>query len=155
MKHLKTILILGLFALTLFSLSLNAQVPKSEDFLTAAVNVGTSSTVTTSSSSIWVSEPGYSGVVALICTFTRSAGSTSTLDFYFQVSHDGGTTWENYDDITIEIPTNQTVYSGTTVRDVYLVYVHGITHMRLWKIVNNDGTNAVTACNVTLSQGVS
>jgi len=116
--------------------------------------VDASETVATSSRSIWVSRPGYSGVVSLICTFTRTAGTTSTLDFYFMASHDGGTTWENYDDITIETPTNQAVYTGKVVREVKLVYVYGLTQLKLRQIVNNDATNGVTACNVTLSQGV-
>lgn len=151
MRHLKAFAILGVLA---FVLLLNAQNTVYEDFLTTAVDVNAGATVATASSSIWVSRPGYSGVVALICTFTRAAGSASTLDFYFMASHDGGTTWENYDDITIEIPTNRAVYSGNIVREVYLVYVYGLTHLKLRQIVNNDGANNVTACNVTLSHGV-
>lgn len=153
MRYLKTFAILGIFVLALFNLSLNAQNTKNEDFLAAAVNVAAGATVTTASTSIWVSEAGYSDVVALICTFTRAGGSASTLDFYFMASHDGGTTWENYDDVTVEIPTNQAVYSGNIVREVKLIYVYGLTHLKLWQIVNNDGANNVTACNVTLSQG--
>lgn len=154
MRHLKILAILGILLFALFFFPLNAQNTMYEDFLVTAVDVTAGATVATASSSIWVSRPGYSGVIALICTFTRAAGSTSTLDFYFQASHDGGTTWENYDDITIEIPTNQTVYSGNIVREVYLVYAYGLTHLRLRQIVNNDGANNVTACNVTLSHGV-
>jgi len=150
MRYLKPFAILGILVFTLF---LNAQYTEYEDFLVTAVNVNASTTVAVASSSIWVSRPGFSGVVALICTFTRSAGSTSTLDFYFQASHDGGTTWENYDGATIEIPTNQAVYSGNIVREVYFIYVYGLTHLRARQIVNNDGANNVTACNVTLSHG--
>lgn len=151
MRYLKAFAIFGILVFALF---LNAQNTIYEDFLTTAVNVTAGATVQASSSSIWVSRPGYSGVVALICTFTRAAGSASTLDFYFQASHDGGETWENYDSITIEIPTNQAVYSGNIVREVYFVYVYGLTHLRMRQIINNDGANNVTAVNVTLSQGV-
>ena len=151
MKYLKIFAIVSILFLGSF---LNAQYTEYRDFLATAVDVDADETVATSSRSIWVSRPGYSGVVSLICTFTRDVGTTSTLDFYFKASHDGGTTWENYDDITIEIPTNQAVYSGKVVREVKLVYVYGLTQLKLRQIVNNDGANNVTACNVTLSQGV-
>ena len=151
MRYLKPFAILGILVFTLF---LNAQYTEYEDFLVTAVNVNASATVAVASSSIWVSRPGFSGVVALICTFTRSAGSTSTLDFHFQASYDGGTTWADYSGITIEIPTNQDPYSGTTVIEIYERYVYGLTHLKLKDITNNDGANNVTACNVTLSQGV-
>lgn len=151
MKYLKTIFILGAFVLIL--LPLCADVPKAEDFLTTAVAVAKSTSVTPTSSVIWVAEPGYSKKVVLIFTFTRAAGSASTLDFYFEFSHDDGTTWTDYDDITEQIATNTTAYSGTTVRVMEFVYVDGMTDLRLKKITNGDATNGVTAVNVTLVQG--
>ena len=151
MKYLK---VFAIMSILFFCVLLNAQYTEYKDFLATAVDVDADETVATSSRSIWVSRPGYSGVVSLICTFTRDAGTASTLDFYFMASHDGGTTWENFDDITIEIPTNQAVYSGKIVREVKLVYVFGLTQLKLSKITNNDGANGVTDCNVTLSQGV-
>lgn len=151
MKYLR---VFAIISILFFGIFLNAQNTVYEDFLVTAVDVTAGATVATASSSIWVSRSGYSGVVSLICTFTRAAGTTSTLDYYFTASHDGGTTWENYDDITIEIPTNQAVYSGNIVREVKLIYVYGLTHLKLRQIINNDGVNGVTACNVTLSHGV-
>jgi len=151
MKYLKVVAIVSIL---FFGIFLNAQNTVCKDFLSTAVNVNAGATVTTTSTSVWVARPGYSGVVALICTFTREAGTTSTLDYYFKASHDGGTTWENYDDITIKIPTNQAVYTGDIVREVKLIYIYGLTTLKLRQIINNDGVNNVTACNVTLSHGV-
>jgi hypothetical protein len=86
----------------------------------------------------------------LTVTFTRAAGSTSTVDYYFQVSYDGGTTWSDYIE-SIGIATNHSVMSGTTVIVSKPVNLFGVSHIRWSKVVNGDVVNAVTAVNAVLS----
>jgi hypothetical protein len=83
-------------------------------------------------------------------TFTRAAGSGSTVDFYFQVSFDGGTTWADYIE-SIGIATNHSVISGTMVTVSKPINLGGISHIRWSKVVNNDVSNNLTAVNATLS----
>lgn len=125
------------------------------DLLATSVNVGTSTTVTNAaadfvSKELPVKEPDYGSTAFFIVTFTRSAGSTSTVDFEFEASHDGGTTWTTDAYVKLEVPT-ETIASTNVVRDGYLVNVSGISHIRLSRIVNNDASNALTACNVSIS----
>jgi hypothetical protein len=86
----------------------------------------------------------------LTVTFTRAAGSASTVDFYFQISYDRGTTWADFIQ-TIEVATNHSVISGTTVRVSEPIDLRGISHIRWSKVTNNDVANALTAVNVTIS----
>lgn len=97
-----------------------------------------------------ISFPGYSSVVAITITFTRVAGSASNIDFEFQVSNDDGTSFSTAAYVTISAPTNSDADSNV-VRHTELVNIHGLSHIRLYQIVNNDGANNVTACNATLS----
>lgn len=157
-KCFKTLLVLLLFAV----LSLTPVNPQSwafqQDFLDTAEDVGTNTAATNGvgndflSNEVWVSRRGYASVVLIVCEFTRAAGSASTVDFYFQVSYDDGTTWADYD-VTREIATNTTVISGTTVRQAYRMGSEGISHWRLSQIDNNDASNALTACNASISLG--
>lgn len=93
----------------------------------------------------------------LTITFTRAAGSASTVTFTFQVSYDGGTTWANFiDPLTgletyFAIATNHAVISGTTVAVSKPIRLSGVTHIRLQSIVNADSSNALTLVNATLS----
>ena len=156
-KYFKPFLVLLLFAV----LSLTPVNPQSwaftADFLDTAENVGTNAVITNGvgndflSNEVWVSRRGYSSIVLITCEFTRAAGSASTVDFYFQVSYDDGTTWSDYD--LIEIATNTTVISGTTVRVSYPFNSQGASHWRLSSIDNNDVSNALTACNASISVG--
>lgn len=87
----------------------------------------------------------------LILTFTRASGSASlTVDFYFQISPDNGTTWYDYVE-GASIETGHAVISGTTVRVARAVSLTGATHIRLSKIDNNDTANALTAVNAGIS----
>lgn len=123
-------------------------------FLGTAVDVGTSTTATNQTNFVsgneWVSFPGYGNTAAITITFTRAAGSVSLVDFSFQVSNDGGTTYSTLAFVTISAATNTAAVSNA-VRVTQLVNIHGISHMRLYQIVNNDGVNAITDCNATIS----
>jgi len=121
-------------------------------FLATAVDCGAGVTLVdeTGFTSAKISIPWNIQVALVTVTFTRAAGSTPTVDFYFRVSYDNGTTWANYRS-TISIPTNEPIISGTTCRVSQPVYFYGVSHIRLWKIVNTDAANALTAVNATLS----
>ena len=88
---------------------------------------------------------------ALTVTFARAAGSASTVDFYFEISTDGGSTWATFEGAQISIATNHAVISATTVRSALLVDLGGVSNIRLSKIVNGDGSNNITAANVSIS----
>ncbi len=122
------------------------------DFLSAAVACGTSTTLTNgtgfTSASIWVSQRRAEPVGTITVTFTRTTGSASEVDFEFQVSYDDGTTWTTAYFVKISVPTNETAVSSV-VRKSMLVYTYGITHIRLYRIVNGDAAVALTACNAT------
>ena len=89
--------------------------------------------------------------VAFTVTFTRAAGAADTVDFAFEASYDNGNTWATFDGVTISIPTNHSVVSGTTVAVLKIIRVRGVSHVRLKSVKNNDGVNNLTAINVVLS----
>jgi hypothetical protein len=119
-------------------------------FLDTAVDVGAGMTKVNVTDFTSKSHFTPVNTASITITFTRAAGSASTVDFYFQVSFDGGTTWANYRS-TISVPTNEPVISGTTCRVLTPVNLYGVSHIRLWKIVNGDVGNALTAVNATIS----
>jgi hypothetical protein len=90
-------------------------------------------------------------------TFTRAAGSaTLTVDYYFQVSYDGGTTWADFHDPIadadyLSVIAGHAVISGTTVRVSRIIPLNGVSHIRFSKVINNDTANALTAVNATIS----
>lgn len=126
-------------------------------FLRTAVNVTAGVTVTNQAGFVSgnepISYPGYDSVVAITITFTRAAGTASNVDFEFQVSNDDGTTFSTAAYVTISAPTNSDAATNV-VRHTELVNIHGLSHIRLYQVVNNDGANNVTACNATLSFNV-
>ena len=128
------------------------------DFLGTAVSCGTSTTLVNgtnfASVPVRVSYPGYGSIVALTVTFTRTTGDANTVDFEFQASYDNGTTWDTAYYVRIQTATNATAVSSV-VRTTSLVNVMGLSHLRLYRIKNNSGTIALTACNATMSIGVS
>ena len=126
-------------------------------FLRTAVNCNASTTVTNQTNFVSgnepISFPGYDSVVAITITFTRAAGSASNVDFRFQVSNDDGTSFSTAPYVTISVPTNSDADTNV-VRHTELINIHGLSHIRLYQVVNNDGANNVTACNATLSFNV-
>jgi hypothetical protein len=90
---------------------------------------------------------------SLIFTFTRAAGTANTVDFAFEVSVDGGTTWATLEQ-EFKIPTNQDPVSTTVVRVVKELEAITADYIRLKSITNNDGVNALSALNVTLIEGM-
>jgi len=95
---------------------------------------------------------GDQSTIGITCIFTPAGTSTSTVDFYFQVSYDGGTNWALLTDTTIaRIKTDTAAVTGSIVRVFYEVNVHGASHIRWSKVDNNDAVNALTLVNVILS----
>jgi hypothetical protein len=85
--------------------------------------------------------------------FTITTGSaTLTVDFYFQVSYDGGTTWADYVEY-FSVESGHAAITGTTVRVAKPITLIGVSHIRLSKIVNNDVTSGhdLTAVNAVIS----
>ena len=127
----------------------------SQAFLATGVSCGTSASVVNGtdfgSAAVRVSFIGQPSIGALTVTFTRAAGSsTATVDFYFQVSYDGGTTYSDYIE-PFSVETGHAAISGTTVRVTKPILLYGVSHIRLYKITNNDGSNALTVCNAAIS----
>jgi len=122
------------------------------DFLAAAVdvNAGVTKVNGTDFTSLELDVRPLCGYGTISVTFTRAAGLTDKIAFYFQVSNDEGLTWSTVEYVKIEYATNSEAVSNV-VRGTEPVILDAITHIRLWKIVNNDASNNCTACNATLS----
>lgn len=148
-----------IIALAVIAALLSAAVPGGADyrysksFLAAAasVNAGVTKTNVADFTSVEINVVSLPSQGALTVTFARAAGTTSTVDVYFEVSTDGGTTWATFEGTTLSIATNHAVISGTTVRSALLLDLGGISNIRLAKIVNNDSSNNITAVNVSIS----
>lgn len=141
-----------LATLLILCIPLFASYYKHTDFLETAEDVNAGATATNGSeftSEHIPLEGAQRGAITI--TFTRAAGSTSTVDFEFEVSYDGGVNWSTYEGAKLSEPTNKTPKSGTTVEVSYQFNFYGISHIRLWKITNNDGANNLTSCNARLS----
>jgi hypothetical protein len=150
-KKILTLLIAAV--LIAAAIPLGADYRYSKAFLAAAIGVNAGVTKTNGSdfTSVEINVVSLPSQGALTVTFARAAGTASTVDVYFEVSTDGGSTWATFEGTTISVATNHAVISGTTVRSALLIDLGGISNIRLSKIVNNDGSNNVTAVNVSIS----
>ena len=140
-------------ALILTAIPGGADYRYSKAFLATAVgvNAGVTKANGTDFTSVEVNVVNLPSQGALTVTFARAAGSASTVDFYFEISTDGGSTWATFEGAQISIATNHAVISATTVRSALLVDLGGVSNIRLSKIVNGDGSNNITAVNVSIS----
>jgi hypothetical protein len=135
-----------------------AQISYAVNFLATATALDASETHVngTDFTSLNVSIPANQGSALFTVTFTRAAGAASKVSFYFQVSYDLAATWADFVDPMsglecIEVLTNHTVVSGTTVRVSQMFMLIGASHIRLAKVVNADAANALTAVNASIS----
>jgi len=96
---------------------------------------------------------GSQEIIGITCVFIPAGAAADTVDFYFEVSYDGGTTWASLSkDAIAKIPTNQAVVTGeSAVRVFYQVNVYGASHIRWSSVDNNDAVNALSGVNVYLS----
>lgn len=152
-------LAIGVFALLIVASFLYAPHKYLGTFLDTAVDVNADTLYTkstwTADEIINVADLGSKPQVSVVFTFTRAAGSASTVDVYFQASNDGGTTWATFGTSTtsylISVKTEEAVISGTTVRVIFQINTYGFSDLKLWKIDNNDVSNNITACQVYIS----
>uniref|UniRef100_A0A6M3J1M4 Uncharacterized protein n=1 Tax=viral metagenome TaxID=1070528 RepID=A0A6M3J1M4_9ZZZZ len=150
MRKIKMLaLVIALLAMTSM-----ADVLTKEAFLATAISTITTGATATNGSEFTSREISLGErahpVVAIIVTFARATGSSSTVDFNFQVSYDMGTTWADYDDGEIQVASNHAAITGTTVRYYTLVSLYGVDFIRLYTVKNNDSAS-ITAVNVTLT----
>lgn len=149
----KRLSIMAALVLLLVAFS-SANVARKENFLAAAATITASTTVTNgtefTSTEIEV-RTTMSPVMGVTATFTRTTGGAATLDIYFQVSYDGGTTWADFDDATIQISANHTVVTANVVRYYQPLPLYGVTNIRISKMVNNWAGGSLTAVNATLT----
>jgi len=155
MRYLRKLGMWGILFFALFCLSVSPQSYQGNyPFLTAGVNVNLSTAAVNgtdfTSEPVWISRPGCGDKVAITVTFTRAAGTASTVDFEFQASYDGGTTWTTAYFVNLQTATNETAVSNV-VRKITLVNVPGVSHLRLYRINNTDAANNLTACNASVS----
>jgi len=132
----------------------------SEAFLDTAEDVNSTITATNGtdfdSVEIVVSLLGHPSQATIIITFTGD-GSMDGLDvdFFFQLGYladplDPDTiTWSTTSFLEIDCASD-TDHATNVVRHPELVQFPGAYALRLWKIVNNDASSNVTACNATI-----
>jgi len=148
--------ILTLVVVVIFTAYLSGAVSITRNMLPGEVDCGTSTTVvngtdfTAASASTTYPVDMPKDVGVLTVKFTRTTGTTAEVDFEFQASFDGGTTWTTAAYCTISVATNAAAVSDV-VRYSVPVYLYGISHLRLYRIVNNDGSTALTNCGAYLS----
>lgn len=123
------------------------------DFLDTAVNVNAGVTAVNgtafTSNEIKVGVLGATGIGQIEITFTRAAGTASLVDFEFQVSIDGST-WSTEEYVTVSAATESDAVSNV-VRCPEPINFSGISKIRLYRIINNDGANNITVCNASVS----
>lgn len=91
------------------------------------------------------------GIVAITITFTGDGSMDGAdIDFYFQASYDNGTTYTSTD-YWIVSRASDTDHVSNVVIYTEMVPVWGVSHLRLWKVVNNDAANSITDVNASIS----
>jgi len=107
------------------------------------------------STEVWMSRfEGKKEPVALFeVRFDRDTetGTAASLDLYFEVSIDGGTTWGTAPLFVIEVPTNTAADTGGVVIYHGMYNLYGVTDIRLAKIDNTDAVTDLFDINVTIS----
>lgn len=158
---MKKKILLTVFLCLFLTVGIGSQSWKTDlgEFLDTAISCGAGATVvygtdwTTNASGIKLHSLGYSPLfVTITCTITRTTGAADKVHFEFQSSHDNGTTWSTDEFIKVSFPTN-TDASSNVVRYPSAELVAGISHLRLYRIVNDDSATALTVCNASLSIG--
>lgn len=151
---IKRIVLISMAVLMLFPF-MRGEVTNSYDFLATAIGCGAGATVVNGVgfTSKEVSTGSGLGVIGtLVVTFTRSgSGASDVVEFHIQGSQDGGTTWTTADVYSVEIATDtDNGGSGSVVTVMKFINLNGVSRLRLYKIVNNDSSETLTAIQVTL-----
>lgn len=151
--------ILTLLAL-LVILPLHGSWRKTQAFLATAVSCDLSDTQTNGTEftslerQIYFPANQVTSTVLITVTFTRTTGTSSEVYFEFQGCFDADpdteSNWTTTYLFRIEVATNATAVSDV-VRYSELVNCYGVSHLRLYRIVNNDASTNLTLCNAYVS----
>ena len=149
MKKFKlfTILLVFLFATVSFGDHSGNQNFLATDYASLAAD-GTYTKTTWTTEELLVLHKAW-GPITLI--FTTAGGDGNEIEFYFQASYDGGTTWSTGDDLIVYVDSDEQGDGDDEVRYPWIEIWPGWSHLRLWKIYNGDQVTAITAVNATLS----
>lgn len=85
--------------------------------------------------------------------FTIATGDGKKIVFEWQASYDNGATWTTVDFAIREIDSDEDDDSNV-IRDAMVIWTQGISHIRLWRVTNNDAVTAITSVNAYLSYGI-
>jgi len=152
MRKLKILAML--LAIMLTSLSF-ADYRSGKNFLaTAYASISAGATYTKSS---WTSAeelvlPTEKATITIIFTHDGSVGTAQEVDFFFQVSYDNGSTWTTDGYVEVDVETDDD-HSSNIIRHAEPITGPGISQIRLYKVVNNDASTAITLVQATLSWG--
>jgi len=152
-------LVIGIFALLIMVSLSFAPHRYLGTLLDTAVDVNANTVYTkstwTATEILRLSRWGHKPQVSLVFTFTRAAGSSSTVDVYFQASNDGGITWATFGTTTtsylISVKTEEAAITGNIVRVIFQINTYALSDLKVWKIDNNDASNNITACQFYIS----
>jgi len=143
--------ILALLLGLILALPTSGSIGRTFTFLGTAVNVSAGGNWTNGGGGVSSTEPDLTYEVnegSIMVTFTRSAGTTDTVDFWFQVHN--GIAWSTTAFLKVQIATNSPADTNV-VRDCgTIIQLQGIKKIRLYKIENTDSSNNVTDCNAYL-----
>lgn len=81
--------------------------------------------------------------------FTPATPAAVTIDFEYQASLDGGSTFSSMYFFRIQVDTNETQDTGV-VRKVILLNLFGVTHLRLYRVKVNSGAGNCTLINTSI-----
>jgi len=128
------------------------------DFLASAIDVNDNTTAIdgTDFNSQLGSVKGKEPYGCITVMFTPASGAAVSIDFEFKVSTDSGNTWSTGlagdSFLRIQVNTNVNAVSGVVVH-TELVQLHGITHIKLNRVVVGNGAGNCTDIQATLSIG--
>jgi len=116
------------------SLAASSTATNGSEFTSASITCG------------WPPERALVTTALIVIDFTGDGSMDGAdVDFYFQVSYDGGTTWTTDEVVIIDCPSD-TAHSSNTVIHAELINIKW-SHIRLWKVVNGDAANGLTLIN--------
>ena len=145
MKTIKIVLCLCLFASFLF-----ADWSESQEFLTVAeASIASGATATDGSEYTSWKRVASSGTIAITGEFTIVTGDGANVEFRIFASYDNAANWSYL--TVLEIPSNTTPATGTTVRQTFFLNAGGISHVIVKSIKNGDAVNAITNVQAYLS----
>lgn len=125
----------------------------SQDFLATAEDVNDNTTAVNgtdfTSREINISDWWSQGSITV--WFTPAVPAAVAVDFEFQVSSDGGTSWSSAYYVKISEDSNQTQDGSGVVRTTTEVNFFGISHIRLYRIVVGNGAGNCTVMNARIA----